>query len=129
MTMVRSLAVKIAAIVVLATVSADTATTTAVRVGVPERENIQYLSLWVALGAGYLQAEGLDVQLVVAAAGNQSGQLLLQNQADVALLQPPVYLGLIAQQRPIVLFANLLAGPIDMAASSLCGGGARKSQR
>jgi NitT/TauT family transport system substrate-binding protein len=86
-----------------------------VRVGVPERENIQYLSLWVALGAGYLQAEGLDAQLVVADAPNQSGQLLLQNQADVALLQPPVYLGLIAQQRPIVLFANLLANdPINL---------------
>jgi sulfonate transport system substrate-binding protein len=86
-----------------------------VRVGVPERENIQYLSLWVALGAGYLQAEGLDAQLVVADAPNQSGQLLLQNQADVALLQPPVYLGLIAKQRPIVLFANLLANdPINL---------------
>ena len=81
----------------------------------PERENIQVLTLWVALGAGYLRAEGLDVQLVVASAPNQSGALLLQNQADIALLQPPVYLGLIAQQRPIVLFANLLANdPINL---------------
>src|SRR5262249_19300737 len=86
-----------------------------VRIGVPERDNIQFLTLWVALGAGYLESEGLDVQLVVADVPNQSGQLLLQHKADVALLQPPVYLGLISQQRPIVLFANLLANdPINL---------------
>ena len=86
-----------------------------VRIGVPERENIQFLTLWVALGAGFLKAEGLDVKLVVASAPNLSGDLLLQGQADVALLQPPVYLGLIAEQRPIVLFASLLANdPINL---------------
>ncbi len=106
----------VTSVLIVALVATGTsAPTTKVRVGVPERENIQFLTLWVALGAGYLQAEGLDVELVVAAAGNQSGQLLLQNQADVALLQPPVYLGLISQQRPIVLFANLLANdPINL---------------
>jgi NitT/TauT family transport system substrate-binding protein len=109
MTMIRSLAMKVALIVALATTGADGAMADTVRIGVPERENIQFLTLWVAIGAGYLRAEGLDVQLVVASAPNQSGALLLQNQADIALLQPPVYLGLIAQQRPIVLFANLLA--------------------
>lgn len=88
---------------------------TPVRVGVPERNNIQYLTLWVAFGAGYFQAEGVEPQIVVAERGNQSGRLLLDQQADVALLQPPVFLGLMAQQRPIVLFANLLANdPIDL---------------
>jgi NitT/TauT family transport system substrate-binding protein len=112
--MARLLAVTSALIVALVAGSAG-APATRIRVGVPERENIQFLTLWVALGAGYFQAEGLDVDLVVATAGNQSGQLLLQNQADVALLQPPVYLGLISQQRPIVLFANLLANdPINL---------------
>jgi NitT/TauT family transport system substrate-binding protein len=115
MTMMRSLAMKVALIVTLAATSADAATAASVRIGVPERDNIQFLSLWVALGAGYLQAEGLDVQLVFPSAANQSGELLLHDQADVALLQPPVYLGLIAQQRPIVLFANLLANdPINL---------------
>src|SRR5258707_8213593 len=106
----------VTSVLIVALVATGTsAPTTKVRVGVPERENIRFLTLWVALGAGYLQAEGLEVELVVAAAGNQSGQLLLQNQADVALLQPPVYLGLISQQRPIVLFANLLANdPINL---------------
>ena len=115
MTMVRRLAIGAAAIGMLAAAGADAAAASPVRIGVPERENIQYISLWVALGAGYLQAEGLDPELVVAPVPNQSGQLLLDHQADVALLQPPVYLGLIAQQRPIVLFASLLANdPINL---------------
>src|SRR5262245_57371060 len=88
---------------------------TPIRVGVPERDNIQYLSLWVALGAGFFQQEGLEPSVVVAERGNQSGRLLMQNEADIALLQPPVFLGLMAQQQPIVLFANLLANdPINL---------------
>ena len=98
-----------------AAVSTASAAGTEVRVGIPERDNIQYLSLWVALGAGYFQAEGLEPHVVVAPAANQAGQLLMRDQADIALLQPPMYLGLIAQQRPIVLFANLLANdPINL---------------
>jgi sulfonate transport system substrate-binding protein len=111
----RLLAVTLSLIVALVATGASAPTATTVRVGVPERDNIQFLSLWVAVGAGYLHAEGLDVQLVFPSAANQIGQFLLQNQADVALLQPPIYLGLIAQQRPIVLFANLLANdPINL---------------
>jgi NitT/TauT family transport system substrate-binding protein len=118
MIILRSTAVKVALTTLLAfsagSVSQAGAPIT-VRLGVPERENIQFLTLWVALGAGYLHDEGLDVQLVLASAPNQSGELLVQNQADIALLQPPVYLGLIAQRRPIVLFANLLANdPINL---------------
>jgi len=99
----------------LVVASASAAPATKVRIGVPERENIQFLTLWTALGAGYFAAEGLDVDLVVAGAPNQSGQLLLRGEADLALLQPPIYLGLIAQRQPIVLFANLLANdPINL---------------
>jgi ABC-type nitrate/sulfonate/bicarbonate transport system substrate-binding protein len=107
--------IRIFAVAALASAFAAPAIAATVRIGVPERDNIQFLTLWVALGAGYLQNEGLDVQLVVADVPNQSGQLLLQHKADVALLQPPVYLGLISQQRPIVLFANLLSNdPINL---------------
>jgi len=102
----------------LLTVRAD-ASATKIRIGVPERENIQFLALWTALGAGDFAAEGLDVELVVAGAPNQSGQLLLRGEADLALLQPPIYLGLIAQRQPIVLFANLLANdPINLVVRS-----------
>lgn len=88
---------------------------TLVRMGVPERNNLQYLTLWTAIGAGYLSAEGLEVRVVTAETPNQGGRLLLDQEVDVALLQPPVYLGLIAQRKPIILFANLLANdPINL---------------
>jgi iron complex outermembrane recepter protein len=113
--MPRFLTLQTALLVALLVARAGVALAAPVRIGVPERENIQFLTLWVAYGAGYLQAEGLEVTLVTADAPNQSGPLLLGGQADIALLQPPVYLGLIAQQRPIVLFANLLANdPINL---------------
>jgi NitT/TauT family transport system substrate-binding protein len=115
MTIIRRLIPTAAAILALSAVSAGAQGRTTVRIGIPEPDNIQYLSLWVALGAGYLQAEGIEPEVVFAAIPKQSGQLLLQRQADVALLQPPVYLGLIAQAQPIVLFANLLANdPINL---------------
>src|SRR6185295_8037608 len=109
-------AAKLAAIgLLLAVATAGASPLTPIRIGVPERDNIQYLSLWVALGAGYLRAEGLEPRIEVADVPNQSGQLLLQNRADVAILPPPVYLGLIAEQRPILLFASLLANdPINL---------------
>ena len=111
----RAPAAAIAALAVLLAGTSDAAPGATVRLGIPERDNIQYLTLWVALGAGYFQAEGLDVQLVLADRANQSGELLLERRADIALVQPPVFLGLIAQQRPIVLFANLLANdPINL---------------
>src|SRR5215510_10774180 len=115
--MLRARIAVAAAIAVLCAGSGTTAPLKPVRLGVPERDNIQYLTLWVALGAGLFQAEGLDPQIVVAERANQSGQLLVQQRADVALVQPPVFLGLIAQRQPIVLFANLLANdPINLIA-------------
>lgn len=35
-------------------------------------------------------------------------QMLLQGRADVAVMPPPMYLNLIGQQQPVVVFANLL---------------------
>jgi iron complex outermembrane receptor protein len=86
-----------------------------VRIGIPERDNLQYMSFWIAQGAGLFTAEGLDVEIVYADVPNQSGMILMQGRVDVALMQPPVYLGLIAEQHPFVLFANLLANePINL---------------
>lgn len=92
-----------------------TASAGPVRVGIPEANNLQYLSFWVAQGAGLFSAEGLDIQIVYPDVPNQSGMLLMQRRVDVALLQPPVYLGMIADQQPFALFANLLANdPINL---------------
>jgi ABC-type nitrate/sulfonate/bicarbonate transport system substrate-binding protein len=103
------------AILFAAAVGVNAADAQPVRIGVPERDNLQYLSFWIAQGAGFFKAEGLDLEVVHPDASNMSGMILMQRRVDVALLQPPVYLGLIAEQHPFVLFANLLANdPINL---------------
>ncbi|MBY0494762.1 MAG: TonB-dependent receptor [Cyanobacteria bacterium] len=104
--------VAVACAVVLAAAGASAET---VRIGIPERGNLQYISFWVAQGAGLFAGEGLDIEVVVPDAANMSGMILMQRRVDVSLLQPPVYLGLIAEQHPFVLFASLLANdPINL---------------
>jgi NitT/TauT family transport system substrate-binding protein len=103
------------AILMAAALSVNAAAAQTIRVGIPERNNLQYISFWTALGAGYFKAEGLDIEIVVPDAPNMSGMILMQGRVDIALLQPPVYLGLIAEQHPFVLFASLLANdPINL---------------
>jgi ABC-type nitrate/sulfonate/bicarbonate transport system substrate-binding protein len=72
---------------------ANGASAQTVRVGIPERDNLQYLSFWVAHGAGLFEREGLTIEIVVADAPNQSGMILMQKRVDISLLQPPAYLG------------------------------------
>lgn len=104
-----------AVIVIGVALSVNAASAQPVRIGIPERNNLQYMSFWVAQGAGLFKAEGLDVEIVIPDAANQSGMILMQNRVDVSLLQPPVYLGLIAEQHPFALFASLLANdPINL---------------
>jgi ABC-type nitrate/sulfonate/bicarbonate transport system substrate-binding protein len=82
---------------------------------VPEHGNLQFLSFWVAIGAGLFVDEGLDVELVFSPTPDQAPQLLLQQQADVAVLMPPMFLGMIADAHPVKLFANLLThDPINL---------------
>jgi NitT/TauT family transport system substrate-binding protein len=107
-----------AVIVIALATTVNAAEAQRVRVGIPERDNLQYISFWVAQGAGYFIDEGLDVDVVVPDAANMSGMILMQRRVDIALLQPPVYLGLIAEEHPFVLFASLLANdPINLIVS------------
>ena len=86
-----------------------------VRIEVPGANNLQFFALWVALGAGYFQAEGLEPNILVAPSPRSIGDRLLRGEADAALLPPPMYLGMIAENKPIVLFASLLANePINL---------------
>lgn len=88
---------------------------TPVKVLVPDADNLQYMSFWLAKGAGYFDDEKIDIELVVPPVPNQSLPYFLQSKADVAVLPPPVYLQLIAQKFPFVLVANLLANdPINL---------------
>ena len=86
-----------------------------IKVLVPDRENLQYMSFWVAKSAGYFQDEGIDVELVSPPAPQQTATFFEEHAADVAVLPPPVYVGLIANKRPVVLVANLLTNdPIEL---------------
>ena len=93
------------AILFAAALSVNAAFAQPVRIGIPERNNLQFISFWTAQGAGFFKAEGLDIEIVHPDVSNLSGMILMQGRVDVALLQPPVYLGLIAEQHPFVLFA------------------------
>ena len=109
------------AIVAMALIACDGAwaaasTLTPVRIEVPGDKNLQFFTLWVALGAGYFHQEGLEPKILVDATPRSAGQLLFQGQADVALLPPPMFLGMMAEDKPILLFASLLANePINLA--------------
>lgn len=107
----------LALLVPAAEVSAETQARApiAVRIGVPEPTNLQFLSYWVAAGAGYFEDYGLDVGLVAPPMPGQAPQFLLQGRVDVTVLQAPLYLGMIADRHPVKLFANLLTNdPINL---------------
>ena len=68
---------------------------------------------WVAEGAGLFRREGLDVKVVT---GN--GRMLLQGQADVAIMPRPMFLTFVGEGAEVVAFANLLANdPINLVVS------------
>ncbi len=87
----------------------------AIRVLLPDPDNLQYLAFWVARGAGYFDAEGVPLELVVADQPIQVSARMVAGAAPVAVLPPPVYLQLIADRYPLRLVANLLRNdPIDL---------------
>jgi len=80
----------------------------AVRVILPDPANLQHMAFWVARGAGLFAREGLDVTLAIPSSPGGVNQLVLREDAQAAVLPPPVYLDLISQHAPIRLVANLL---------------------
>ena len=98
-----------------AAVAAAPAQRAAVRIEVPNTDNLQFLTLWVALGASFFQQEGLDPHIIAAAAPRSVGALMFKGEADAALLPPPMFLGMMAEEKPVLLFASLLANePINL---------------
>jgi ABC-type nitrate/sulfonate/bicarbonate transport system substrate-binding protein len=75
---------------------------------VPDRDNLQFMSFWVAKGAGYFADEGVELRLLVPEQPNQAQRMVLAGEADCAVLPPPMYLELIAKKFPWALVANLL---------------------
>jgi NitT/TauT family transport system substrate-binding protein len=86
-----------------------------VRIEVPNAGNLQFFTLWVALGARLFEHEGLSPQIIVDDKPREAGSHLLKGDADVAVLPPPMFLGMMAEDKPIALFASLLANePINL---------------
>jgi len=86
-----------------------------VRIEVPSATNLQFFALWVAVGSGAFKAEGLEPRILVAPSPRLSGEMLFRGDADVALLPPPMFLGMMAEEKPVRLFASLLANePINL---------------
>jgi ABC-type nitrate/sulfonate/bicarbonate transport system substrate-binding protein len=95
--------------------AAQASASPSVRVLLPDSDNLQYLAFWVAQGAGYFEAEGVRVELVVPEVPAQAIAWMSANKAPVAVLPPPVYLQLVADHFPLRLVANLLRNdPIDL---------------
>ena len=88
---------------------------TTVRLVIPNDHNLQWMSVWVALGAGFFQEEGLDIQTVFPPSPPVAADFLFMDMADVAVTQNPIFLSLIAEEQPVLVFANLLASePINL---------------
>jgi ABC-type nitrate/sulfonate/bicarbonate transport system substrate-binding protein len=82
----------------------------AVEVIVPERGNLQYLVFWVAMGAGYI-----DAQPRYPDSPGETGKLLAKDAAQVAVLPPPLFFQIVADGVPLVAVANLLRNdPINL---------------
>jgi ABC-type nitrate/sulfonate/bicarbonate transport system substrate-binding protein len=75
----------------------------AAEVIVPEAGNLQYLSFWVAQGAGYL-----DAKVRVPDSPGETGKLFRPGAAQVAVLPPPLFFQLVGDGVPLVAVANLL---------------------
>lgn len=81
----------------------------AVRVAIPVNDNLQWMNFYVAQGAGFFEAEGIDVQVVIPPVPAAAGRFLAMGMADVAVLPPPLFLQSIDAGDPVVAFANLFS--------------------
>jgi ABC-type nitrate/sulfonate/bicarbonate transport system substrate-binding protein len=75
---------------------------------VPDGHNLQYLSFWVAKGAGFFAAEGATLAIVTPPSPALATSWMREHKAPVGVLSPPTYVELISTREPIVLGFNLL---------------------
>src|SRR5437773_191661 len=100
---------------VLIMLSTQSAAPVDVDVVVPDPDNLQYLSFWIALGAGFFLDEGVRVAVRPSDTPHEAEELFRSSSAPIAVLPPPLYLKLIGQRVPIVIVANLLQNdPINL---------------
>ena len=75
---------------------------------VPDPDNLQFMSFWLAKDAGFFAEPRIEVELVVPDRHEGAKQMVFEGEADCAVLPPPMYLELIGERFPLVLVANLL---------------------
>ncbi len=86
-----------------------------VRVTVPEPNNLQWMTFWVAQAGGLFEAEGVDVTVEIPPSPGQARVALEAPAVDAAVVPSPILVGLVAEGAPWVLVASLLRHePIDL---------------
>lgn len=85
------------------------------RVMVPEPNNLQWMTFWVAQAGGMFEAEGIDVTVEIPASPGQARLALESPAVDAAVVPSPILVGLVSEGAPWVLVASLLRHePIDL---------------
>ena len=85
------------------------------KVLVPEKDNLQYMTFWVAKGGGFFQKRGIDLEMVVSPHPAKAETMFDGGEGDAAVLPPPMFLRMVAAKKPIVLVATLLRNdPINL---------------
>jgi ABC-type nitrate/sulfonate/bicarbonate transport system substrate-binding protein len=104
--------VKRAALVALVALAASRASAapTELPVLMGHSSNLQYLSFFVALGAGYFDEAGIHVTVVAPEKRGEVEEQVRAGRAEAFVLSPPAYLRLIDDNFPIVVVANLFDG-------------------
>jgi ABC-type nitrate/sulfonate/bicarbonate transport system substrate-binding protein len=88
---------------------------TKVQILVPRQGHLQFMSFYLAKGADYFRAEGIDLEVIYPPKPRQTKAWFRERSIDVAVLPPPMCLELIGEAFPFVVVANLLANdPIEM---------------
>ncbi len=88
---------------------------TPLSVVIPEPHNLQFLSFWVALGAGFFDAEGAPVTTRSPSSPRELIPWVRRGEVEAAVVPPPMYIQLMADDAPLRLVANLLQNdPINL---------------
>lgn len=85
------------------------------RVLVPDADNLQYMTFWVAKAAGFFAAEGVEITVVAPERPAEAASLAKGGTCEAYVMPPPLLLDLVADGFPLVAVANLLRNdPVNL---------------
>ena len=79
-----------------------------VEILVPSRDNLQYVTFWVARQAGCFAQQQIEIELVIPVVTRAVVPAMLIAEASVAVMPPPSLLEALAVGADVVAVANLL---------------------